>query len=102
MKGPGLKQSCIRSYIGHHVIKNVMVLSPVRLGVDGFIYETFAWACPGRVCSGLGSPIPWAGLGRVWICSRLVGPGWAGFKFTSTSNLANGPGFAGLARVGLH
>ena len=82
------------------MIKNVMVLSPVRLGVDGFIYETFAWACPGRVCSGLGSTIPWAGLGRVWICLPPGGPGWAGFKFTSTSNLANGSGCAGLTRAG--
>ena len=84
------------------MIKNVTVSSLVRLGVDGFIYDRFALACPGRVCSGLGSSIPWAGLGLVWICSRLGGPGWAGFQFESTSNLANGPGFAGLARAGLH
>ena len=74
----------------------VMVLSPVRLGVDGFLYDRFAWACTGQICSGLGTSIPWAGLGRGWICSPLGELGWAGFKFTSTSNLANGPGFARL------
>ena len=84
------------------MIKNVTVLSPFRLGVDGFLYDRFAWACPGRVCSVLGSSIPWAGLGWVWICSPLGGPGRAGFKSASASNLANGPGLVGLARAGLH
>ena len=79
-----------------------MVLSLVRLGVDGFIYDRFAWACPGRVCSGLGSSFPWAKLGRVLICSPPGGPGWAGFEFIATSNLVNRLGFAGLARAGLH
>ena len=79
-----------------------MVLSPVRLGVDGFIYGRFAWACLGEAYSGLGSSVPWAGLGRVRICSPPGGPGWAVSKSTSTSNLALDRGFARLARAGLH
>ncbi len=70
------------------MIKNVMVLSPVRLGVDG------------SYMTGL-HELARAGFARV-LGLQSLGSGWAGFKFTSTSNLANGPGFAGLARVGLH